>query len=142
MLLLVAESGIDALQLGPQLFDVYAHRTMWMVGEDGKIAGMAVVDMGGWRLQLGFAVGCEIQLVAGKFGADEVAGCEFVRTALGLRFGVDPIAPNLVVHLCKLVAMFGNVPQGEAGSGPTVPTQFNGHGHKDTRKRIYEIRGT
>ena len=50
---------------------------MWMVGEDGKIAGMTVVDMGGWRLQLGFAMGCEIQLVAWKFGADEVAGCEY-----------------------------------------------------------------
>ncbi len=84
----------------------------------------------------------EYELVRGKFGADEVARGEFVRAATFGGLWVGMVAPNLVVHLRKLVAMFGNMPKGKASSGMAIPTQFNGHGYKDTRKRIYEIRGT
>ena len=54
----------------------------------------------------------EFELVRGKFGADEVARGEFVRAATFGGLVVGMVAPNLVVHLRKLVAMFGNMPKG------------------------------
>lgn len=70
-----------------------------MGGEYGIVAGMTVIDVGCWRMQLGFAIGTKLQFVMGEFTADEVSGSEFVGAALLMGFRIGKIAPNLVVPL-------------------------------------------